>query len=106
MPEIVVDSLDTVEESLRPAYVGNEGKFNLDPDKYAEVKIQSSGLKKKNSDLIAKEKALRESLKKFEPLTDFDEDQLTEFQAWRENKDKTPPPDPNKAKGNEELQAQ
>src|ERR1041384_1836376 len=84
--EYQVDSLDTVDESIRGAYVENEGKFNLDPDKYAEVKIQSSGLKKKNSDLIAKEKALRESLKKFEPFNDFDEDQLTEFHTWRENR--------------------
>ena len=106
MPEIVVDSIDSVEESLRPAYVEVDGKFNLDVDKYAELKIQSSGLKKKNSDLIAKEKALRESLKKFEPLGDFDEDQLTEFQTWRENKDKQPPADQGKGKGAEELQAQ
>jgi hypothetical protein len=102
-----VDSLDTVaDESLKSVYVERDGKFHFDPDKYAEVKIQSSGLKKKNSDLIAKEKALRESLKKFEPLGDFDPDDLTEFQTWRENKDKTPPPDDKSGKGSEELQAQ
>lgn len=103
--EYTVDSLDSVDESIRGAYVEADGKFNFDPDKYAEIKIQSSGLKKKNSDLINKEKALRESLKKFEPLGDFDEDQLAEFQTWRENKDKTPPDDKS-GKGSEELQAQ
>ena len=101
--EYTVDSLDSVDESIRGAYVEADGKFNFDPDKYAEIKIQSSGLKKKNSDLINKEKALRESLKKFEPLGDFDEDQLTEFQTWRENKDKTPAD--GKHKPSEQLQA-
>jgi hypothetical protein len=107
MPELVVDSIDTVEESDRALYVEREdGKFAIDLDKFGEAKIQSSGLKKKNSDLILKEKAARESLKKFEALKDFADDDLTEFQTWRENKDKTPPPDDKSGKGSEELQAQ
>src|SRR5215216_3768862 len=106
MPEIVVDSLDTVEESLRPAYVENEGKYNLDPDKYFEVKLQSSGLKKKNSDLIATNKQIKENHKRYEPFTSLTDDDLNEILEWRENKDKVPPPDDKSGKGSEELQAQ
>src|ERR1051326_5289792 len=102
--EFVVDSIDSVEESLRPAYVENEGKFNLDPDKYAEVKAQ--GLKSKNKELLGKLSKASETAKRFEKFADFEDDDLTEFQTWRENKDKTPPPDDKSGKGSEELQAQ
>lgn len=104
--EFTVDSLDTVDESIRGAYVENEGKFNLDPDKYAEVKAQ--GLKSKNKELLGKLTRANDGLKKFEKLQDFEfeDDDLTEFQTWRENKDKTPPPDDKSGKGSEELQAQ
>jgi hypothetical protein len=104
--EIVVDSIDTVEESLRPAYVENQGKFNLDPDKYFEVKLQSSGLKKKNSDLIATNKQIKESSKRYEPFANLTDDDLNEILEWRENKDKTPPGDDKAGKGSEDLQAQ
>src|ERR1051326_8857509 len=102
--EFTVDSLDTVEESLRPAYVENEGKFNLDPDKYAEVKAQ--GLKSKNKELLGKLTKANDGLKRFEKIADFEDDDLTEFQTWRENKDKQPPPDDKAGKGSTELQAQ
>src|ERR1041385_1571773 len=101
--EFVVDSIDSVDESIRGAYVENEGKFNFDPDKYAEIKAQ--GLKSKTKELLGKLTKANDSLKRFEKFTDFEEDDLTEFQTWRENKDKTPPPD-DKAKGSTELQAQ
>lgn len=102
--EFTVDSLDTVDESIRGAYVENEGKFNLDPDKYAEVKAQ--GLKSKNKELLGKLTKANDGLKRFEKLQDFEDDDLTEFQTWRENKDKTPPPDDKSGKGSDELQAQ
>src|ERR1041385_3689602 len=101
--EYVVDSLDTVDESLRPAYVENEGKFNLDPDRYAEVKAQ--GLKSKNKELLGKLSKANDGLKRFEKFADFEDDDLTEFQTWRENKDKTPPADDKSGKDSE-LQAQ
>jgi len=104
MPEIVVDSLDSVDEAIRGAYVENEGKFNLDPDKYAEVKAQ--GLKSKNKELLGKLSKANETAKRFEKIADFEDDDLTEFQTWRENKDKQPPPDDKASKGSEELQAQ
>lgn len=102
--EFTVESLDTVDESIRGAYVENEGKFNLDPDKYAEVKAQ--GLKSKNKELLGKLTKANDGLKRFEKLADFEEDDLAEFQTWRENKDKTPPPDDKTGKASEELQAQ
>ncbi len=37
---IQVDSLDTVDESLKPVYVETDGKFTLDADKYAEFKTR------------------------------------------------------------------
>jgi hypothetical protein len=50
-----IDSLDKVEEGIRGAYVEADGKFTLDPDRYAE--IRSQGLKKKNSELLGKLKS-------------------------------------------------
>jgi hypothetical protein len=102
--EIVVDSLDTVDEPLRTAYVENEGKFHLDPDRYAEFKAQ--GLKSKNKELLGKLTKANDGLKRFEKFTDFEDDDLTEFQTWRENKDKPPPADDKSGKGSDELQAQ
>lgn len=50
---IVVDSLDTVPEAARGAYVQKDGKFTLD----AEIE-DTTGLKSKNSELIAKNRTL------------------------------------------------
>jgi hypothetical protein len=102
MPEIVVDSLDTVEESLRPAYVENEGKFNLDPDKYAEVKAQ--GLKSKNGELIKKLNQSKEAAKRFDKFQEFADDDLAELLELHEQKKNPPPADPKQQKG-EDLQA-
>lgn len=52
--EIQVESLDKVEEGIRGAYVEADGKFTLDPDRYAEIRAQ--GLKKKNTELLGKVK--------------------------------------------------
>lgn len=75
--EIVVDSIDAVDESLRGAYVESDGKYALDPDKYAELK--AAGLKKKNSELIGKEKQLKEALSKLEKFKDIDPEVFEEF---------------------------
>lgn len=104
MPDIVVDSLDTVEESLRPAYVENEGKFNLDPDKYAEVKAQ--GLKSKNKELLGKLTESKNGLKRFEKFAELEDDDLAELLELRELKNNPPKPDDKTGKGSEELQAQ
>ena len=103
--EYTVDSLDTVDESIRGAYVPSEdGKFNFDPDKYAEVKAQ--GLKNKNSELIRTQKQIKEANKRFEPFAQFSDEDIQEILDWREQKLNPPPADPNKGKGSEELQAQ
>lgn len=89
--EYTVDSLDTVDESIRGAYVPSEdGKFNFDPDKYAEVKIQASGLKNKNSELIRTNKQIKEAQKRYEPFATLTDQDLQEILEWRENKDKNP----------------
>lgn len=80
--EITVDSLDSVDESLRGVYVEADGQYMLDPDKYAEHK--ALGLKKKNSELIGKEKQLKAELAKFEKFKDLDLDALEEFFEARE----------------------
>src|SRR5262249_54435062 len=87
--EFQVDSLDKVEESIREAYVETDGKFNLDPDKYAEIK--AAGLKKKNSELLGKVKQGEDLLarfSKFKPLTEAlaeaDEDEVGQFlESWQ-----------------------
>jgi len=79
--EFQVDSLDKVEEGVRGAYVETDGKFNLDPDKYAELK--AAGLKKKNSELLGKVKQHETELTKYgkfksltEALAEADEDEI------------------------------
>jgi len=100
--EFQVDSLDTVDESIRGAYVENEGKFNFDPDKYAEIKAQ--GLKSKNKELLGKLTNANDGLKKFEKFAELEDDDLTELLELREQKKNPPPPaDPNKGKGTGDL---
>jgi hypothetical protein len=55
---LVVDKLDTVPEGARAAYVEKDGKFVLD----AEIE-DTSGIKAKNADLIARNKQLAERAK-------------------------------------------
>lgn len=82
--EFVVDSIDAVDESLRGAYIENEGKYAFDPDKYAELK--AAGLKKKNYELIDAQKKLKGELSKFEKFKDVDPADLEEFFEYREAK--------------------
>lgn len=80
--EYVVESLDQVEESVRSAYVEADGKFQLDADKYAEAK--AAGLKRKNSELLGKEKALKETLAKLERFKDVPDEDWDAFQDYRQ----------------------
>ena len=84
--EFTVDSLDSVEESLRGTYVEKEGgQYALDPDKYAEYK--ASGLKAKNRELLdklAKSKDLVTKFEKFKDLDPSDLEQLLERKAGGE----------------------
>jgi hypothetical protein len=84
--EFQVDSIDAVDESLRGAYVEADGKFTLDPDKYAEVKAQ--GLKSKNKELLGKLSKANEGQKRFEKFAEFDDSDLEELLELRANKDK------------------
>lgn len=99
--EYQVDSLDTVDESIRGAYVESEGKFNFDPDKYAEIKAQ--GLKSKNKELLGKLTKANDGLKRFEKLSELEDDDLNELLELREQKKNPPPADPNKSKGADGL---
>lgn len=105
--EYQVDSLDSVDESIRGAYVETDGKFNFDPDKYADLKAQ--GLKTKNKELltkIAQGKADKDALKRFEKFADLDDDELSDLLTLREQKNNPPADkDKDKGKGAEELQA-
>jgi hypothetical protein len=82
--EFQVDTLDSVDEGFRPAYVEKDGKFTLDPDKYAEVK--ATGLKTKNKQLLDKLAEEKKATKRFEKLQDAEDDELEEFVTWRESK--------------------
>ncbi len=92
--EFQVTSLDTVGEELRGVYNEVEGGFVLDPDKYAEYK--ATGLKKKNQELIGREKSLKDQFTKFErfkPLTESPEEELEKFfDAWEKRNEKTAEP--------------
>lgn len=81
--EIIVDDINQVDEPLRGAYIEADGKFQLDPDRYAEYK--AAGLKKKNSELIGKEKQLKSELARFEKFKEIDPDDLDEFFESRNN---------------------
>jgi hypothetical protein len=97
--EFQVDSLDTVDESLKSVYVEKDGKFNLDADKYAEFK--ATGLKNKNKELLGKLGKASDGLKKFEKFAEFDDSDLEELLELRANKDK-----PGEKPGDDERIAQ
>ena len=87
--EFQVDSLDTVDESIRPAYVERDGKFHFDADKYSDIKAQ--GLKNKNKEILGKLNEAKTGLKRFERLAELEDDDIAELLELRENKDKQPP---------------
>ncbi len=110
MVEYTVETLDSVGEELKGAYVEADGKFNLDPDKYAEIK--ASGLKKKNNELLGKVKQHEGELGKFskfkslaELLADADESEIEEFQAtWQKRGEKSKGGDADKLEMERKLQ--
>lgn len=82
--ETTVTSLDQVEEPIRGAYVEADGKFNLDIDKYAEIK--AAGLKGKNKELLDKLAKQKDFVAKFEKFKDLELDEFEEFIESRESR--------------------
>lgn len=82
--EFILDSLDQVEESLRPAYEEREGKFHLNADQYAELK--AAGLKRKNAELLDGQKKLKEQFGKLERFKDVSEDDWDGYRQYVEAK--------------------
>lgn len=82
MPELIVDSLDRVEESQRGFYVEAEGKFHFDPDKYAESRAQ--GLKTKNRELVTELAGLKAHKPLIDKFKDVDPEDFDSFLEWRE----------------------
>lgn len=93
--EFTVDSLDSVEESLRGAYVEKEGTYTLDPDKYAEYK--ASGLKAKNRELLDKLAKSKDLVTRFEKFKDLDPSDLEQFLERKAGDDSTSGKDTGKA---------
>src|SRR5215471_13544526 len=75
--ELQLDSLDSVSQELRPVYTEQDGKFFLDPEKYAEQ--QKKALLDKNRQLITELRSAQGVAKRFEGLKDLDDDQLSQL---------------------------
>jgi hypothetical protein len=86
MPEIVVESLEGLDDSLKAVYTEKDGKFQLDPDKYSE--FRASGLKKKNQEILGKLNESKSALKRYEKLAEVDDDEIEELLTLRANKGK------------------
>ena len=86
--EFLLDSLDTVEESLRDVYVEADGKFKLDIDKYVEK--SKKPLLTKNSELLGKLKTAKGFQEIAEKFKDISEDDLQEFLEAKANKETNP----------------
>jgi hypothetical protein len=87
--EFQIDDINKVDEAIRGAYVEAEaGKFNFDPDKYAEIK--AAGLKKKTTELLGKVKEKDGELAKFgkfksltEALAEAEDDEIAQvLEHW------------------------
>jgi hypothetical protein len=88
--EFQVDSLDTVDESLRTAYVEKDGKFTLDVDKYAEISPKTQGLRNKKQELERKLNEAKTGLKRFEKFAEIEDLDVDELLDLYTNKDKQP----------------
>lgn len=66
--DLILDALDGVDEAQKAFYAEKDGKFVLDPDKYAEAKAASvaQGLKAKNDELLGEKKAAAAKAKEAE----------------------------------------
>src|SRR5262245_11622549 len=81
--EYQVETLDSVEEEIREAYVEKEGKFFLDPDKYHELK--AAPLVNKNKQLLDEKKKLSEQVKTAEKAKVGAKDDIEKIVADRDN---------------------
>lgn len=85
MPELILETLDGVEDSLHDAYEEKDGKFHLNVDKYADLKAagtkaNAAALKKEKDKLRAEFDAFK---KKFDGIAD---DDLPTFREWKERR--------------------
>lgn len=83
MPDLILENLDGVEDSLHDAYDEKDGKFHLNVDKYADLKAagtkaNAAALKKEKDKLKADFEAYK---KKF---ADIGDDDLPTFREWKE----------------------
>jgi hypothetical protein len=95
--DLIVEDLSTVDDSLKAVYVEKEGKFYLDPEKFADSQVQ--GLKSKNGELLKKLNTATTASKayeRFKPLAEADEDDVNQFlEAWQKRGEGKPDsPDP------------
>lgn len=78
-----VDSLDAVDESLRPAYVESaDGKFEFDLSKYGE--IVKAPILAKNRELLDFKTKNKPALERAAKLADLKDEELDEFRQWKE----------------------
>lgn len=80
--EFQVETLDGLDDSLKTAYVEKDGKFLLDPDKYAEFK--AAGLKNKNKELLGKLKEKDTKLGRYAKLEEFEDDEIESLLQLKE----------------------
>lgn len=85
MPDLILENLDGVEDSLHDAYEEKDGKFHLNVDKYADLKAAGT---KANAAALKKEKdklkADFEAYKK--KYADIGDDDLPTFREWKERR--------------------
>lgn len=82
LPDIVLDSLDTVEESEQSFFEETDGKYKFNYSKYAEA--QKAALVKKNADLVKRVNANKAIVDKFKDVPD---DEWTAYQEWKASKE-------------------
>ena len=82
LPDFVIDSLDSVEESEQQFFDEHEGKYKFNAGKYAEAQKQS--LVRKNADLVKRVNANKAIADKFKDVSDED---YAAFQQWKDRRD-------------------
>lgn len=85
MPDLILENLDGVEDSLHDAYEERDGKFHLNVDRYADIiaagtKANAAALKKEKDKLKTEFEAFK---KKF---ADIGDDDLPTFREWKERR--------------------
>lgn len=83
--DYIVDSLDSLDESLRAAYDEQDGKFHFNAEKYAEQK--AAGLKTNAANLKKEKDKLKAEYDTFKKkYADISDDDLPAFLEWKERK--------------------